>query len=68
MDIHEATSYAVKAQDGESCEGTPESGLREGCPTSPVLFNIFHETVMTTAIKEREKEGKPGRSQMEMEP
>ena len=25
----------------------PERGLREGCPSSPILFNVYHDAVMT---------------------
>ena len=31
----------------------PQRGLREGCATSPILFNIYHACVMKLAEKER---------------
>ena len=57
QDLHEATSYAVKSREGESENWLPQRGLREGCPTSPVLFNIFHQVV----IRE-EEENRPSRN------
>ena len=53
MDLHEATKYRVKGMEGESDEWTPERGLREGCSTSPCLFNIFHQVVMRIAEIEK---------------
>ena len=32
----------------------PDRGLREGCPSSPILFNIFHQAVMRQARIERQ--------------
>ena len=61
-DLHEATRYAVKGRGGESETWLPERGLREGCPTSPTLFNVFHQAVMRRAESARkevaEREGK----------
>lgn len=44
--LHEGTAYAVKLLGGVSSEWTPDRGLREGCPSSPPLFNIYHDAVM----------------------
>ena len=33
----------------------PDRGLREGCPSSPPLFNIYHQAVMRIAAKKRKK-------------
>ena len=44
--LHEHTKYVVKMYKGESSAFLPERGLREGCPTSPPLFNIYHDGVM----------------------
>ena len=51
MDLHETTEYRVRK--GESEPWVPE---REGCPTSPVLFNIFHQAVMRLAERKRDEE------------
>ena len=53
MDLHEATTYSIKGKEGDSEEWTPERGLREGCPSSPSLFNIYHQVVMRQAEKAR---------------
>ena len=42
MDLHETTAYVVKGKEGDSDHWIPQRGVREGCPTSPVLFNVFH--------------------------
>ena len=31
----------------------PARGLREGCSTSPVLFNVYHQAVMRQAERSR---------------
>ena len=54
-DLHETTEYRVRGKAGLSEEWVPERGLREGCPSSPPLFNIFHQAVMRVARKERLK-------------
>ena len=40
-DLHESTEYKVRGSDGESDRCRPARGLREGCSTSPILFNVF---------------------------
>ena len=54
-DLHETTEYRIKSRAGESESWTPERGLREGCPSSPPLFNIFHQAVMRLATKARKR-------------
>ena len=53
MDLHECTEYKVRGRDGMSESWFPARGLREGCSTSPILFNIYHQAVMRQAEKER---------------
>ena len=55
--LHESTRYRVKGREGMSEEWRPVRGLREGCATSPVLFNIYHQAVMRQAEEERVREG-----------
>ena len=46
VDLHETTEYRVKGREGLSEGWTTARGLREGYPTSPILFNIYHQAVM----------------------
>ena len=46
--LHEHTSFKVFIHNGYSSSWFTERGLREGCPSSPVLFSIFHHAVMIT--------------------
>ena len=55
QDLHESTMYRIRGKDGESEAWLPNRGLREGCPSSPVLFNIFHQVVMRSAAKSRKR-------------
>ena len=55
LDLHEATEYAVRGREGDSEVWVPERGLREGCPSSPILFNIYHQAVMRVAAVERKE-------------
>ena len=53
MDLHETTANVVKGKEGDSGHWIPQRGLREGCPTSPVLFNVFHQAVIQAAERKR---------------
>ena len=44
--LHEHTQYRVRIHAGLSEPWVPDRGLREGCPSSPPLFNIYHDAVM----------------------
>ena len=52
-DLHETTEYRVKGREGMSTAWLPARGLREGCSTSPILFNIYHQAVMRQAGEAR---------------
>ena len=54
-DLHETTFYRIKSREGESEEWTTERGLREGGPSSPQLFNIYHQVVMRQGEKARKR-------------
>ena len=54
-DLHETTFYRIKSREGESDEWITERGLREGGPSSPPLFNIFHQVVMRQANLARKR-------------
>ena len=57
VDLHETTEYRVKGREGLSKMWMPARGLREGCATSPILFNIYHQAVMWQAEDERRMNG-----------
>ncbi|CAJ1414131.1 unnamed protein product, partial [Effrenium voratum] len=46
--LHEHTRFRVFVHNGYSSPWLTDRGLREGCPSSPVLFNIFHDAVLIT--------------------
>ena len=60
MDLHETTEYKVRAQDGMSETWMPARGLREGCSTSPILFNVYHQAVMRQVEEARRVRGSEG--------
>ena len=45
----------MRGKEGNCEPWVPESGLTEGCPSSPGLFNLYHHSAMRLARKEREK-------------
>ena len=53
IDLHETTEYKVRGKEGMSSAWLPARGLREGCSTSPILFNIYHQAVMRQAVEAR---------------
>ena len=55
QNLHETTVYKVQTREGESKTWLQERGLREGCPSSPILFNIFHQVVMRLAASSRKR-------------
>ena len=44
--LHEHTKYQVRIHKGLSTEYEVDKGLREGCPSSPPLFNVYHHAVL----------------------
>ena len=51
--LHEETEYSVRGREENSDSWRPLRGLREGCATSPVLFNIYHSAAMRQAAEDR---------------
>jgi len=66
-DLHEFTSYRVRGEERDSTEFIPQRGLREGCATSPVIFNIFHQAVIRVAEKERAREAEKRKKKVGIE-
>ena len=56
--LHEHTCYRIKGKEGLSSEWIPARGLREGCATSPTLFNIYHAESMRIAQSKRKEKAK----------
>jgi hypothetical protein len=52
--LHEETSYRVRGKTGLSEPWLPQRGLREGCATSPILFNVYHGVAVVRAERARE--------------
>ena len=55
--LHESTVYKVRGKEGMSEAWVPARGLREGCSTSPILFNLYHQAVMRQADAWRAEQG-----------
>ena len=51
QDLYEFTKYKLRGEERDSSSCFPQRGLREGCPTSPVIFNIFRQIVMRVATE-----------------
>lgn len=45
--LHEHTKFHIKINGVTSRPYETDRGLKEGCPSSPPLFNIYHNAVMT---------------------
>ena len=56
IDLHECTVYKVRGKEGMSDAWMPARGLREGCSTSPILFNVYHQAVMRQAEARRHEQ------------
>ena len=54
--LHEETIYRVKGREDLSTTWLPQRGLREGCATSPILFNVYHAEVMRSAQTKRRQD------------
>ena len=44
--LHEETNYQVRIHKGLSSIYQADKGLREGCPSSPPLFKLYHHAVL----------------------
>ena len=56
--LHEHTCYRIKGKEVLSSEWIPARGLRQGCATSPTLFNLYHAESMRIAHSKREEKAK----------
>ncbi len=50
--LHETTQYVVRTRNGDSEPYGLKRGLREGCPSSCVVYNLFHNAALQ-ALKRR---------------
>jgi len=53
--LHDFTEVKVKIYGGVSKAYKPGKGLREGCPSSPPLFNAYHTVVMSDFRRRRKR-------------
>lgn len=44
--LHETTTYEIQSSQGRSKSYVLKRGLREGCPSNCVIFNLYHSWVM----------------------
>ena len=51
--LYEETEYSVRGREENSDSCRPLRGLREGCATSPIFFNIYHSAAMRQAAEDR---------------
>lgn len=63
--LHNHTASSVRFEGVQSMAFVPERGLREGCPSSPILFNVYHHCSMEVfrarrARKALELQSEPG--------
>eukprot|EP00972_Heterocapsa_arctica_P091485 13496814-Heterocapsa_arctica.AAC.1 len=54
--LNEGSKYRVRVRGGISRDYFPDKGLREGCPSSPPLFNVYHYAVMGDFRERRQEE------------
>ena len=57
-DLHEFTVYKVKGSTSLSSPFYPQRGFHEGCASSPILFNIYHQAPIRTYQQKREEAAK----------
>ena len=46
VDLHETTKFKERGKESTSSAWVPARVLTEGCSTSPIMFNIYHQAVM----------------------
>ena len=54
MNLHETTEYKVRGRERVSETWIPARGLREGCSTLLILFNVYYQIVMRQAEEQRQ--------------
>ena len=45
--LHDFTQVHSRVEGISSRDSTADRGLKEGCPSSPPLFNVYHQAVLT---------------------
>jgi hypothetical protein len=55
QELHESTVFVVRNREGESEPFSSNKGFREGCPSSPGCFNMYHTVPINELESEAEK-------------
>ena len=55
--FYEGANFEVRGKDSNSMQWKPMRRLREGDTSCPVLFNLYHSTVMEIAGERRKRSG-----------
>ena len=58
--LHDCTNYVIRSGDEYSEPFSLAIGLREGCPSSPVCFSIFHNFAIGRFLHKQKQAENPG--------
>ena len=58
--LHDSTTYQIRSASGLSDEFELAIGFREGCPSSPVLFSLYHNAAISRFVRLQETAGNAG--------
>ena len=53
--LHDQNNFQVRTSGAVSRPYTADRGLKEGCPSSPPLFNLYHQAVLQDFRQRRKR-------------